>query len=166
MPFTPFHWGPALLIGFLVFPLLNIPVFIIANVLVDIEPLAILILDGPVLHGFFHTFLGATLAGLALIPIGYLLRNVFASLLRLFGLNQSPSVLSICTAALIGTNFHVLLDAFLYLEMHPFFPLLGNPLYGFFSTLQVYGFCIAAFIGAIPLYVFHVWRSQTRTNPP
>jgi len=162
MPFTPFHWGPGLLIGLLVFPLLDLPCFLIASVVVDIEPLVLMMLPTPVLHAFFHTYLGATLAGLALIPLVYLLHGLLERLMRLFGLQQDRSLPRIAAAALLGTNFHVLLDSFLYPEMQPFFPFLGNPLLGLFTYGQVYLFCIVAFFGAIPLYAFHVWRTWKR----
>jgi membrane-bound metal-dependent hydrolase YbcI (DUF457 family) len=164
MPFTPFHWGPGLLLGLLVFPLLDLPCFLIASVVVDIEPLVLMMLPTPVLHAFFHTHLGATLAGLALIPVVYFLHGLLARLMRLFGLQQDKSLPRIAAAALLGTNFHVFLDSFLYPEMHPFFPFLGNPFLGLFTYGQVYLFCIVAFLGAIPLYVFHVWRTWKRLH--
>ena len=161
MPFTPFHWGPSLLIGLLLFPLLDLPGFLIANVIVDIEPLVLMIQGAPVLHAFFHTYLGATIAGLALIPIIYLLRNFLLMLLKIFGLKQRTSIPKISVTALLGTNFHVLLDSFLYSEMLPLFPILGyNPFFGLLTLSQVYLFCIVTFIAAIPLYIFHLWRTR------
>lgn len=159
MPFTPFHWGPGLLIGLLLFPLLDLPCLLIASVIVDIEPIIIMMQGGFPLHAFFHTYLGATLAGLALIPIVYFLRNFFASVLRLFGLKQSTSLLKISVTSLIGTNFHVFLDSFLYSEMQPFFPLIINPFYGLLTSSQIYLFCIVSFIAAVPVYLFHIWRN-------
>lgn len=163
MPFTPFHWGPSLLIGLLVFPLLDLPCLLIASVIVDIEPLVLLMQGGFPLHGFFHTYLGATLAGIALIPIVYLLQNFLLSLLRLFGLKQSTSLPKITVTSLFGSNFHVFLDSFLYSEMQPFFPLMVNPFYGLLTSSQIYLFCIVSFIVAIPVYVFHVWRTSKQT---
>ncbi|NOQ38614.1 hypothetical protein GQ472_07065, partial [archaeon] len=62
MPFTPFHLGPALFLGLVFFRYLNLPAFLIANVIVDVEPFVVLLfgLDYP-LHGFFHSFLGGSL---------------------------------------------------------------------------------------------------------
>ncbi len=164
MPFTPFHWGPGLLVSLLFFPLLDLPVFLVSVVVVDLEPLVLMLLGGSVLHGFFHSYLGATLAGLALVPLAYFLRGFLGWLLRFFGLEQSTSLSKIVVTALAGTNFHVFLDAFLYSEMHPLFPLLGNPFYGLFSSGQVYFACIVGFVAAIPLYVFHLVRARKRSG--
>jgi O-methyltransferase involved in polyketide biosynthesis len=166
MPFTPFHWGPGLLVGLLCFPLLDLPVFLVAVVVVDLEPLALLLLAEPVLHAFFHSYLGATLAGLAVVPLAYLLREFLGWLLRLFGLEQSTSLPKIVVTAVAGTNFHVFLDAFLYAEMHPLFPLLGNPFFGVFSSGQVYFACIVSFVIAVPVYVFHLIRGMKRPGKP
>ncbi len=67
MPFTPFHLGPAVLIGFILLRYTDLPTLIVASVLVDLEPLAVLVfgLPGP-LHGFFHSFLGASVAAAVL----------------------------------------------------------------------------------------------------
>jgi membrane-bound metal-dependent hydrolase YbcI (DUF457 family) len=164
MPFTPLHWGPALLIGLLVFPLLDLPCFLIASVIVDIEPAVLMFLGAPVWHAFFHTYLGATLAGIALVPIVYLLHRPLEWLLRLLGLEQQKSLPRITVAALLGTNLHVLLDSFLYPEMNPFFPLLGNPFLGLVTYGQILLFCFVGFVAAIPLYVFQVWRSRKRRS--
>ncbi len=67
MPFTPFHLGPALLFGLVLFSYLDFPTFMVANVIVDIEPFMIIALglDLP-LHGFFHSFLGGVIVSLLL----------------------------------------------------------------------------------------------------
>lgn len=162
MPLTPLHWGPALLIGLLVFPLLDLPCFLIASVVLDIEPAVLMLLGAPIWHAFFHTYLAATLVGIALVPVVYFLHGLLEWLLRLFGLEQQKSMPRITVAALLGTNLHVFLDSFLYSEMHPLFPLLGNPFYGLVTYGQVLLLCFVGFVAAIPLYVFQVWRIRKR----
>ena len=48
------HLGPALLFGLILFNYFDFPTFLIANIIVDIEPLTVILLglDSP-LHGFF-----------------------------------------------------------------------------------------------------------------
>lgn len=66
MPFTPFHFGPGLLIG-LVFSFIDFPTFLIASLIVDIEPFLVLFFNfNYSLHGFFHSFLGGTIIALIL----------------------------------------------------------------------------------------------------
>lgn len=163
MPLTPFHWGPSLLLGLVLFPLFDLPALLIASVIVDLEPLFLLLSpynQSGVLHAFFHSHLGASLAGIALIPALYLCRNLLSNIFTLLGLPQRYSLFKVSLTSLLGPNLHVFLDAFIYYEMHPFFPLLGNPLYGLFSAPSIYLFCVVSVVVAIPLYLFQVLRAN------
>jgi membrane-bound metal-dependent hydrolase YbcI (DUF457 family) len=131
---------------------------------VDLEPLTFLLLDLPVLHLFFHTFLGATILALIGALVVYLLRGVFEKIIAFFLLPQVASPLNITAAALIGAYSHIVLDAFLYPEMQPFWPLLGNPFLGLVSSSTIYLFCIVCFIIAIPVYIFQIWRIKQRSK--
>lgn len=164
LPFTPFHFGPALLIGLIFFPYLFLPAILLGSVIVDIEPLTFLLLDLPVAHLFFHTFLGATLTALVLAGSIMLLRRVFERLMTLIHFPQTGSPLTITLGALSGAYAHILLDAFLYPEMQPFWPLLGNPFLGLASSATVYFFCILCFIAAIPVYIFQIWRIKQQAK--
>ncbi len=164
MPFTPYHFGPGLLIGLIFFPYLFLPAVLLGSVIVDIEPLTFLLLGLPVVHAFFHTFLGATATALVLAGSVFLLRKVFERFMTLIHFPQTGSPLAIVLGALSGAYSHVLLDAFLYPEMQPFWPLLGNPFLGLISTSIVPVFCILCFIAAIPVYVFQIWRIKQQTK--
>ena len=148
MPFTPFHFGPALLFAAL-FGYLDFLTFMIANVIVDFEPFLVLSLgldlryDYP-LHGFFHTFIGGSLIGLALAEV----------MTRFYNhLGKEVNIKKLRITALSGVWLHIVLDSFLYMDIKPFFPLSWNPFYGAFSTLEVYGFCVGAFLLGVPLYL-------------
>ena len=58
MPFTPFHIGPHATVGLALQNYIDVPVFITANVAVDLEPLFVILFkpDYP-LHGYFHSLL-------------------------------------------------------------------------------------------------------------
>ncbi len=128
MPFTPFHLGPALLFGLLLFSYLNFPAFLVGNVIVDIEPFLVLSmgLRYP-LHGFFHTYLGGTIIGIATGVGIYFLRNWLNKILAEFKVQQESSFAKILYTSLLGVYFHIFLDSFLYEEMKPFYPLTSNP---------------------------------------
>ena len=153
MPFTPFHWGPSSVVGFLWRRQLHFCAFLIASVIVDIEPLLVLIFrwNYP-LHGFFHSFLGGTLVAL---PLAFLLnafQPLMASLMRPFGLEQTFSLKGLIGACLLGVYFHVFLDAFLYTDIRPFFPFQWNPFYGKVTSPWMYGFCLISFVAGALLY--------------
>ena len=44
MLFTPYHFGPGLLIGLVFLSFIDIPTFLTANLIVDIEPFLVLFL--------------------------------------------------------------------------------------------------------------------------
>lgn len=168
MPFTPYHLGPGLLVGLLFLSFIDFPTFLIASVIVDVEPFLVLIfnLNYP-LHGFFHSLLGGTLAAFLLTLAMRPIRGRFSSLLSFFKLEQTVSFKSILVAALLGVYLHVLLDSRLYSDIRPFYPLEANPLLttGIFAGLDSYIFCIWSFYGAVFVYairLFLFWRRSRR----
>jgi membrane-bound metal-dependent hydrolase YbcI (DUF457 family) len=164
VPFTPFHLGPALLFGLMLFAFLDLPTFLIANVLPDIEPFCVRFFDvsGYPLHGFFHSYLGASILALLLTAIVYPLRSSLTRIMEVFRVSQAYSFKKILFTSLVGVYFHVFLDSFLYSEMAPFYPFQGNPFFGTLSVYDsysvVYGFCSIAFVLGIITYFFKIVR--------
>ena len=64
MPFTPFHFGPGLALKGVAAPVFSWSAFAAAQVLIDCETLYYLVRQEYPVHRFFHSFLGATAAGL------------------------------------------------------------------------------------------------------
>lgn len=154
MPFTPYHFGPALLLGILLFPFVDLATIMMASVIIDLEPLAVIFLNLPLpLHGFFHSYLGASIAALVLSVFVYPFRKRLNKIVSLFGLYQSSNFRHIIAASLVGTYSHVFLDSLLYAEMNPFFPILGNPFTGLVLDGAVYTFCIIAGLASFFAYV-------------
>ena len=90
IPFTPFHFGPALGLGLPLRKYMHVPTFIVANVIVDIEPFLVLFLGLRYpLHGYLHTFGLAFFVGLALGYAMFLLERVLRPLYRMFLLEPS-----------------------------------------------------------------------------
>lgn len=157
MPFTPYHIGPALLVGFIVFPLLDLPTFVIANVIVDLEPLLVLLLDLPrPLHGPFHSFTLGALAAAVLSLVMSGLGDLGNFILKPFRLRQTSSFGRVLASSLLGVWLHVALDAFIYPEVRLLYPLVGNPLLGLASPAAVHGFCSAAFPLALVVYLIRL----------
>ncbi|MFW9786238.1 MAG: hypothetical protein ACFFE1_01070 [Candidatus Thorarchaeota archaeon] len=153
MPFTPYHFGPALLIGVLLFPFIDLATVMIASVILDLEPLAVILFDLHMpLHAFFHTYLGASIVAVALSICIYPLRKYLNELVAFFGMRQESSLRHIIPASFIGTYSHVLLDSFLYAQMNPLFPLTGNPFVGLLTLGLVYNLCLG--LGIIGFFVY------------
>lgn len=155
MPFTPFHLGPALFLGLLLFRLVDFPTLLVASVILDLEPLSVLTLglDYP-LHGFFHTFLGGTIVAAALGLVMFRLSGIAREALRFFALEQSSSHRAIMLASFLGVYSHVLLDSPLYADIMPFFPFSANPFFAgdTFAGIYVSALCILLFLLGIVAY--------------
>jgi len=168
MPLTPFHLGPGLLIGLLLLSFLDFPTFLIASVIIDVEPILVLAfgLDYS-LHGFFHSFLGGTFVALLLAVVMSKARESLSPLLSFFKLEQKSTFKTILLASLLGVYIHILLDSRMHMDIRPFYPLDSNP---FLSSsalagLQVHLLCFWCFVGAAVVYVirfFLMWRRVSK----
>jgi hypothetical protein len=63
MPFTAFHFGPGALVHSAAPQYVSFLAFCGANVLVDVEPLYFMLTQQHPIHRFFHTYVGAAVAG-------------------------------------------------------------------------------------------------------
>ncbi|MBE0526931.1 hypothetical protein E4H12_01765 [Candidatus Thorarchaeota archaeon] len=164
MPFTPYHLGPGLLLGVVLFPFIDLSTVMVACVILDIEPIAVIMFNLPyAVHGFFHTYLAATIVSVLLSVVIWPLRGYLNKIVALFGLHQESSFRHIFPASIIGTYSHVFLDSLLYPEMNPFYPLIGNPFVEFFQFAFVYDACI--FLGLLGFGVYIVRILYNQMNP-
>jgi membrane-bound metal-dependent hydrolase YbcI (DUF457 family) len=156
MPFTPFHLGPALFLGLLLFRFADFPTLVVASVILDLEPFAVLVtgLDYP-LHGFFHSFLGGTIVAVALGLIMLRLGGTARGVLKPLGLEQSPSRQTIMLGSFLGVYSHILLDSPLYADIRPFFPSSVNPFFvgDAFAGIYVEALCVLLFLVGIAGYI-------------
>ncbi len=161
MPFTILHLGPALFFGLLFFRRINFPAFVIASVILDIEPLAVIIsflpsgislpVDYP-WHGFFHTFVGGSLV---VVVLSFLITKWYGKvrkIMKFFKLDQKYSAKGVLTASFSGIFLHILLDTPLNADVKPFFPFQANPFYGALTIFELYALCIAMLAAGIALY--------------
>ena len=161
MPFTPYHFGPGLLLGVVLFSFLDFSTVMVACVILDIEPLSVIIFNLPyAAHGFFHTYLGATIAASVLAIAIYPFRKYLNTLVSIFGLHQKSSFRHIFPASIIGTYSHVFLDSLLYPEMNPFYPLIGNPFVGFLMFEFVYNACVYLGFLGFGVYIVRILYNQ------
>ncbi len=164
MPFTPLHFGPHACVALPLRRYVDLPVFLLANVVVDIEPLLVLTfnLSYP-LHGYCHTLLIGGLLGFLLATIAFPFRGVLRAAMRRARLPYEPSFMKMAIAGVAGAWLHVLFDATIYHEIDLFWPIYGNPLYGLSSYQALSRLCLACFIPAFAIYVFIVVHTERRT---
>jgi len=155
MPFTPFHFGPAILLGLLLLKKLDFPTFVAANVAVDWRAFLVFFGFWPEpLHSWQHSYLGATVLSIALGSVMLYLRPYIEVLMQEFMIEQSFSPKSIFLAAFSGTFLHVTLDAFHHPSMQTFLPLDMRPLFGLLSTSEVRALTFSMMFLSIPVYIY------------
>lgn len=149
MPFTPFHFGPGLLIKGMIPARFSLSTYALANVAMDVEPLYHILRDDALLHGATHTLIGAGLIGIATALWGRLAIRRAWRLYEHWSANAGASfeitAAQAWTGALLGTFSHVLMDAVMHTDMRPFLPLTdANPWLHVSWTEHVYLGCVLA----------------------
>lgn len=166
MPFTPFHMGPGIVIKAILQGSFSLMVFGWAQIVMDIQPLVVLITGEGHLHGFSHTYLGATLLALFSALSGKYLSEVG---LFILGLNRQWQVKIswwvTILSAFIGTYSHVLLDSIMHSDVEPFYPFSkSNELVGLMTISALHKLCIASgLLGGI-LYFSINWVTQLKNR--
>ena len=144
MPFTPLHMGPGVAVKAVLQGSFSLMVFGWAQIVMDIQPLVVLITGVGDLHGFSHTYIGASLLGLFSALSGKYLAEVG---LYLLGLNNGWQVTIrwwvALLSAFIGSYSHVLLDSIMHADVQPFFPWSQNNLFlSWLSVADLHKLCI------------------------
>ncbi|MEM3531418.1 MAG: hypothetical protein QXD42_06475, partial [Nitrososphaerales archaeon] len=148
----------ALIIVMLFFPIFDLPALFLSSVIVDLEGICILMFGFPLpLHGFFHSYLGASILGIFTAIIVYYLYRWLRKIMKLFMLEQKSSFKRILLTSLFGVYSHVFLDSFLYEEMNPFYPIYGNPFLGLISANGIYFFSMLSFPLGLAIYAYRLF---------
>ena len=153
MPFTPYHFGPSGFIGLALRKWIDIPVFLLANVIIDVE---VLFADKWPHHRYwhFHTLLVGAAVGLAGGLAAYPLRNVFKKIMQLMRVPYRPALWKMLISGALGACVHVLIDAVYHYDVQPFWPFYArNPLWRRVADDTVLLLCIISFVPAIALYI-------------
>ncbi|MEK7158271.1 MAG: hypothetical protein AAB733_01720 [Patescibacteria group bacterium] len=161
MPFTPYHFGPSAAVALPLRKHLDVPVFVLANVLIDLEPLIMMTFGIPgSLHPFFHTLIGGVLGGLLWGWLAFQLRGFFSIIMRFFKLEYAPKLKTMLLSGVLGFWFHVFVDAFMHADLKPFFPFAWNPLYQLINTGSLYALTELFFLVALGIYamIIHVQK--------
>ena len=157
MPLTPYHMGPGLLLKAILQGSFSLMVFGWTQIVIDIQPLIALLNRDENIHGFTHTYVGATLIAMICTLSGKYLAEYGLVVLHLSTpwrrINISwPVSLG---SAFIGAYSHVLLDGFMHKDMHPWYPFSDNNnlLYAV-SVGDIYKFCtFTGLLGSILYFV-------------
>ncbi|MFA7240664.1 MAG: hypothetical protein WC091_11160 [Sulfuricellaceae bacterium] len=167
MPITPFHFGPGLLFKSYATTRMSWTVFALANILIDIEPIAWLLLSGDPAHRQWHSYLGAAaVAAISVWPgrrlaeawLRWWNRQLNVAQARWLGAQTHISLSAAWIGALLGSFSHILLDSFMHADLQPFWPwTAGNSLLNEISVDNLHLLCIVTGLwGALRLGL-HAW---------
>lgn len=152
MPYTPLHLGPSGVAGLLLPKKVDLPVFLLVNIVVDLEVwVAAALRTGPLDIRYGHTLLIAGAAGLAFGAAAYPLKGVFARIMEKLRLPYETSFSRMALSGLLGAWLHVLVDGLYRSNVVLFWPsTVANPLCRF-NKVQVETACFIALIIALIL---------------
>ena len=164
MPFTPFHFGPGFFIKSLLAKRFSFRVFVLANIITDLEPLYFIVTNQHPVHRVFHTYLGATAIAILCLAVGrpvcHWLTNIWNTMFKNLKVdNGKITAPALIAAAFTGTYSHVFLDSMMHGDLLPFYPWTrSNGLLKIVSYEQLHVFCFLA--GVIGVFIFGITRGK------
>ena len=153
--------GPGIVVKACLQSAFSLMVFGWSQILIDIQPLLVMLTDRGELHGFSHTYIGATLIAIIAAPTGKYLGEFGLRFLRMPGYNPIRWRVAILSA-FIGTYSHVFIDAIMHSDIRPFAPLSNQrALHGLVSIEMLHLLCIgSALVGAIAFVLIERHRNR------
>ncbi len=134
----------------------SLMVFGWAQILMDLQPLFALLTGIGPLHGFSHTFLGASLLAILAAVTGKPLCQYCLANLPRIGNSRDVNIPwpVAAVSAAIGTFSHVLIDSVMHGDMTPLYPFAAeNSLQGTISIAELHGFCVASGLVGLAFYI-------------
>jgi len=165
MPFTPIHMGPGILIKALLQSSFSLMVFGWTQIVMDIQPLIVLITGEGQLHGFSHTYIGAILIAIFSALSGKYLSEIGLVILGI-GKDSPIKILWWVSflSAFIGSFSHVFLDSIMHTDVEPFYPFTtNNHFQGLISISALHKVCLYSGLVGTAIYYGISWRLKART---
>ena len=157
--------GPGMLIKSLLHGSFSLMIFGWSQILMDLQPLFAMITNEGKLHGFSHTFLGASFIAIIAVLTGKHLSE-FGLRITCYSNSNKPIKIFWFVAflsAFIGTYSHVILDAIMHSDVEPYYPFsMTNNFLSILSVQLLHEFCIFSGVigGGIFYYIQYLWKSN------
>lgn len=133
-----------------------------SQIVIDLQPLIVMLGYNGELHGLSHTLLGATVIGVLCGLVGKPIGEWFLKLIR------EPQYCPISwrisfSSAFIGTYSHILIDSIMHSDVMPLWPLsTASPLHGVISIETLHVLC---WVGAIAGGLVYWFSTRIKTKP-
>ncbi len=162
MPYPVYHIGASGFLGLVFRRWLDIPVFLLANVVVDIEVL--LRNDWPY-HQYLHTLLIGAAVGALWGLIGYRLRGPFKKLMRLFRMPHKTTIRKAIISGILGVWLHAVTDAIYHPDVHLLWPYKKRVLHALVQSGELKAICATLLAAAVLIYLTEVLLKNKADNP-
>ena len=165
MPFSPLHMGPGIVVKACLQGAFSLMVFGWSQILIDIQPLVVMLTERGELHGFSHTYIGASLIAIIAAPSGKYLGEIGLRIVRRPEYNPISWRVAI-VSAFIGTYSHVFIDAIMHSDIEPFSPFSNqNAWHGVISVDTLHLVCVvSALVGGIAFWLIERIRKKRNDN--
>ena len=168
MPFTVFHTGPGIAIKAVLQGSFSLMVFGWAQIIMDLQPLLVLITGAGRLHGFSHTWVGASLLTVVSALTGKYLAGLGLHILNMDqrGTTRIAWWVTVLSAA-IGCYSHIILDSIMHIDMTPYYPFSReNHLLGLLSVPMLHKFCVySGLVGAAVYFAVRHIECKRHRHP-
>ena len=153
--------GPGLIVKTCMQGAFSLMVFGWSQILIDIQPLVVLLSGKGELHGLSHTYLGATIIGVISALSGKYLGEIGLRILRMGNYNPISWRVAF-VSAFIGVYSHVFIDSILHSDMRPLAPFSQrNVFLGLMGSDTLYILCaLGAVIGGAGFYLVERIRNN------
>lgn len=165
MPFTPIHMGPGILIKSILQGSFSLMVFGWTQIVMDIQPLIVLISGEGHLHGFTHTYIGAIFIAIFAALSGKYLSEFGLKILKIPENNKPIAIIwwVAFLSAFIGSFSHVLLDSIMHSDVEPLFPFtLDNQFLEMISASMLHKVCLYSGLVGAAIYYGMNWKVTTK----
>ncbi|MGA2915845.1 MAG: hypothetical protein ABSE89_07440 [Sedimentisphaerales bacterium] len=163
MPITPYHFGPSGLLGYIFRKWIDLPVFVLANVVVDIEVLVVDLMDKSwPIHRYCHTFLIGAVLGAMWGFVAYLYLPLMTRLMKMVKIPYQTNAFKMVASGIIGVWLHVFIDGIYHYDIKPFWPVQKNYLFQLLSQNQVIWICLICFAIFVLLYVISLKKQSAK----
>jgi uncharacterized protein DUF4184 len=166
MPITPFHMEPGMLVKAILQGFFSLIIFGWAQLLMDLQPILVVLTGKGNLHGFSHTYIGATLIAIFSALTGkwvyqaimVFIKKDFSDYQKLLFDVPKKLTMRVCVvSAFIGTYSHVLLDSIMHADVEPYYPIyLANDINLIISIESLHKLCI--YTGLLGVVIFFTIR--------
>lgn len=170
MPITPFHFFPGVLLKAAATDGMSWTVFVLANCLIDLEPVTLFLVSGEPAHPWLHTLPGAVLVAAVAATLGrpfcelwlrWWNRNLSGAQARWLGCGTVIGKKSAWVGALLGTGTHLALDMFMHADVRPAWPFFAdNPFAGSIPVETLQWGALAALLPALVIFLLRQRRAQ------